>query len=213
MFPIAQRRKTGTAGFTLIETLIGLAILGILLAFGVPEMALWLLKTKAASATELYAEGFKLARRQALSHNAASRVVLTPNVENGQMDWQVDICFIQPGVPCTDASGAWSTTSASASGDPEGAAGFTSVFRSAAALPQSDVLRPTLLPEGSSSVYFTALGWVDTAFEQRLTRIQLDPNLNYAADLPASALTISLAGSVIRCDPNVAITDSRACPP
>ena len=200
-------------GFTLIEALVVLAIFGILLALGVPKMTLWMLSSKAAAATELYAEGFRLARQQALSHNAASRIVLTSNAGNGQMDWQVDICFLKPGVPCTDESGAWSATDAAAPGDPEGGAGFKSVFRSASALPPSYVLQPTLLPQGGTSVYFTSLGWVDTTFDQRLTRIQLDPTDRYKADLPASALAVSLAGTVIKCDASVAITDSRACPP
>ncbi|CDG83471.1 pilus assembly FimT family protein [Janthinobacterium agaricidamnosum] len=199
-------------GFTLLELMVVLVIFGILLAVGVPKMASWSLSNKAAGATELYAEGFKLARQQALGHNAASRIVLTPNALNGQMDWQVDICFPKPGVPCSDQSGSWSTTTAQAVGDPEGAAGFTSVFRGASALPAATVLVPTLSPEGTSSVYFTSLGWVDTSFDQRLSRLTFDPAAAYAATLRSSALVVTLAGTVSKCDPKVAVTDSRGCP-
>jgi type IV fimbrial biogenesis protein FimT len=200
-------------GFTLIEAMVALAILGFLLAVGIPRMTLWTLSSKAMAATEFYAEGFKLARQQALGHNAASRLVLTVNAGNGQMDWQVDLCFPTPGVPCSNESGDWSSTAAPAGGDPQGAAGTASVFRSASALPSATILQPSVLPEGSSSVYFSASGWVDTQFGQRLSRIQFDPAASYAGRLHASALVIGLAGSVIKCDPGVAVSDARACPP
>jgi type IV fimbrial biogenesis protein FimT len=80
-------------------------------------------------------------------------------------------------------------------------------------LPSSALLQPSVLPEGSNSVYFTSAGWVDTGFGQRLSRMQFDPSPAYAGQLPASALVIGLAGSVIKCDPTVVAADSRACPP
>lgn len=214
MFPLIVRSgQRGVHGFTLIEALVVLAIFGVLLALGVPRMTLWILSTKAQAATELYAAGFKLARQQALSHNAVTRLVLLPNAGNGQMDWQVDLCFSRPGVLCSNESGAWSTTTTVASADPEGTGGFTSVFAAADALPSAAILQPSLLPEGSTSVYFNASGWVDTTFGQRLSRMQFDPAPAYAGQLRASALVIGLAGGVIKCDPAAAATDSRACPP
>lgn len=208
--PGAGRRP---GGFTLIELMLALVIFAILLGVGVPRMSAWTLATRAGAADELYVEGFKLARQQALGHNAASRIALTPNPLNGQFDWQVDICFPQPGVPCSDTSGGWSSVAAPAPGDPEGAAGFLSVFRSAEALPRTEVLRPTLTPEGATSIYFTTLGWVDTGFDQRLTRIQLDPGAAYAGSVRASAVTVNLAGTASKCDPLAVAADSRACQP
>lgn len=207
------RQAGAAAGFTLVEALVALAVFAILLALGIPSMSNWMLSNKALAAGELYAEGFRLARLQAIGHNAASRVLFTPNAGNGQMDWQVDLCFPTPVVPCGANSGVWSSTAAAAAGDPEGSAGYKSVFRSAGALPQDTVLTPTLLPDGASALYFTPLGWVDTNFAARLTRIQLDPDVAHAASVRSTALVINLAGSVTRCDPAVAIPDSRACPP
>ena len=210
---IRSARRRG--GFTLLEVLLGLAVCGGILALGVPQMTLWLLANKSRAAGEFYAEGFKLARQQALAHNAASRIVLTQNAGNGQMDWQIDLCFPTPLLPCNSASGNWSSPSAAASNDPEGASGFASVLRVAGSLPQADVLAPTLSPSGSSAIYFTALGWVDTGFEERLTRLQLDPTPAYAGQLHATALVVSLAGTSTMCDPDprLSATDSRACPP
>jgi type IV fimbrial biogenesis protein FimT len=207
------RAAPGAAGFTLVEALVALAILAILLTLGVPRMSEWLQANKAASAAQFYAEGFTLARAQAVSHNSASRLVLTENPASGQMDWQVDICFPSAAVPCSDESGAWSTTAAPSGDDPEGAAGFKSVLRRADSLPNSSVLALTLSPAGATEAYFTSLGWLDTTFSPRLARIGLAPAADSAEVFPASAVVLTLAGIASKCDPNAASHDSRRCPP
>jgi type IV fimbrial biogenesis protein FimT len=200
-------------GFTLIEVLITLTVFAVMLAVGIPAMSTWVLSSKARAASEFYLEGFSMARRQAVTHNAASRIVLTANATSGQMDWQVDICFPQPGLPCNDGAGGWSTTDAPAANDPEGGNGYKSLFRSADNLPPSDVLAPSYLPDGASKVYFTALGWVDTSYGLNLTQVRLDPDPRYVKAVPTVAVAITLAGMASKCDPTVAAGDSRACPP
>lgn len=203
----------GAAGFTLVELLIGLSIFGILLALALPNMGSWLLASRARAAGEFYLDGFAMARRQAVAHNAASRITLSPNPANGQLDWQVDLCFPVPGTPCNAASGVWSSTTTAAGGDPEGALGYKSVQRVASSLPQSDVLAPSMQPEGSSTIYYTPVGWVDTSVANRLVQLRLDPGPAYAAELPPVALAVTLAGMVSKCNPTLAAGDSRACPP
>jgi type IV fimbrial biogenesis protein FimT len=199
-------------GYTLIEVMVGLAILGILLAVGIPSMKNWIVANKARAASEFYLDGLSMARRQAVLHNARSRFVLAPGT-NGQFDWRVDLCFPVSGSPCTDDEGNWSTTAAVSSGDPEGTAGFRSVFRSAASLPPSDLLIPVLAPAGASAVYFTEVGWVDTTIGDRLALLRLDPAPALANDLRTAAVAVTLAGMAAKCDPAVAAPDSRACPP
>lgn len=205
----APPRRVG--GFTLLEALIAMAIMGILLAVGVPNMRNWLQATRATAGAEFYADGFKMARAEALKHNSASRIQLSENSLNGQMNWQVDLCFPTATLPCGEESGDWSSTAAAAAGDPEGASGFKSVLRVADALPKTNVLAPTLTPLGATAVYFTSLGWVDTVFSPRLRRIDLAPVS--AGAFPSSAVVITLAGLTAKCDPTVAASDSRACPP
>ncbi|MBA5688777.1 pilus assembly FimT family protein [Rugamonas apoptosis] len=200
-------------GFTLLEVLITLTVFAVMLAVGIPAMSTWVLTSKVRSANEFYLEGFSMARRQAVSHNAASRIVLTANANSGQMDWQVDICFPQPGLPCNDGAGGWSTTAAPAANDPEGANGYKSVFRAADSLPSTDVLTPSYAPDGASKVYYTALGWVDTSYALNLTRIRLDPDPVYVKAVPTVAVVVTLAGMASKCDPTVAAGDSRGCPP
>ncbi|NRR31540.1 prepilin-type N-terminal cleavage/methylation domain-containing protein [Oxalobacteraceae bacterium] len=208
--PASQR------GLTLIELAIGLGILGFFLAIGVPNMSNWLLVTKVKGASEFYVEGFALARRQAVLHNASSRIVLTQNGTNGQWDWQIDLCFPVAGVPCNAAAGVWSTTLAPAPNDPQGAAGFTSVLREANGLPSSELLIPTTLPEGATSVYYTALGWVDTTVVNgytRLSSLRLDPGSRFVKEVPPVALVVTLAGMATKCNPNLTAKESGACPP
>jgi type IV fimbrial biogenesis protein FimT len=209
MFVQLTRRR----GFTLIEMMVTIVVMSVLLAIAIPNMSAWLLASRARSASEFYMEGFALARRQAVSHNSASRITLTVNPSTGQMDWQVDICFPVPGILCDDNSGTWSTTDAAAANDPQGVAGFRSVFRAANALPGTDVLTPSITPEGATTVYYKPLGWVNTDVDNRVTQLRLDPSSAYAHDVPVSALAISLAGMPTKCDPTKAAGDSRACPP
>ena len=208
--PWRNPRRRPRRGFTLIELTVALAVFGIILALGVPKMTLWVLLNKSRSAAEFYAEGFRLARQQAVSHNAESRILLTPNAGNGQMDWQIDLCF----GTCNASSGAWSSTTVAAHNpqDASGAGDFVSLFRAATSLPQSEVLTPTLLPADAASVYFNSLGWVDGAIDGRLVCLQLDPAPAYAGEIHSAVLMLSLAGTSTKCDPNVAAGDSRACP-
>lgn len=200
-------------GFTLIELLVTITVFGIMLAIGIPNASNWLLTNRARGASEFYADGFSMARRQAVSHNSFSRISLTPNTNTGQMDWQVDICFVGANSACAPDDAGWSTTAAAAANDPQGAAGFKSVFRSADSLPSSEVLLPTTLPAGASQVVYTATGWVDTTFAQRLTQLRLDPASKYAHEVPVVALVVTLAGMATKCDPTLDASDNRACPP
>ncbi len=197
----------------MLEAMVAVAVMGIMVAVGVPRMNDWVQASKAGAAAEFYAEGIKLARAQAVGNNSSSRFLLIENPANGQMDWQVDICFPTPALPCSDESGVWSSTATVAGGDPDGAGGFKSVWRSGAALPASTVQAQSFTPVGATDIYFTSLGWVNTTIAERVTRITLAPAPAKAGAFPTSALAISLAGMVTKCDPNALAHDSRGCPP
>jgi type IV fimbrial biogenesis protein FimT len=209
MHPLTGHRADG---FTLVELMVAIAIMGALLSVGIPSMTTWVVSNKARAAAEFYAEGLAMARREAITRNAASRLVLSPNA-NGQLDWQVDICFPVPGTPCGADSGSWSSVAQAADNDPNADSAYKSVFRAATALPNADVLVPTVQPQGSTGVYFTALGWVDTADVGRLARLQLTPMADLRDAVPPVALVVTLAGIVAKCNPAITAPDTRACPP
>lgn len=200
-----------SAGFSTLELMIGIAILGILIAVGMPSMSAWLAGSKVAGAAEFYAEGFKMARAQAVMHNSASRITLDENATTGQMDWQVDICFPVAGALCNAGSGGWSTTTSAAANDPDGS--FRSVLRSAITLPDTKSMTQTLSPPGATDIYFTSLGWVDTSFSPRLARIDMAPAAGRAGAFPTTAVAVTLAGVAVKCSPTAPAHDSRACPP
>lgn len=203
-----------THGFTLLEIMIALAIMGVVLAVGIPSMSTMVFANKAAAAGQFYSEGFSMARNQALTQNGVSRLLLSKNAGNGQFDWQIDVCFPRSDDPCNAASANWSTTLAPASGDPKGATnGFRSILRRADALPPSTQLTQATSPVDARAVYFTPLGWVDPAFAPRLERIDLTPAGKQAAAAPASAVVLTMAGNGIRCKPQVAANDPQRCPP
>lgn len=201
-------------GFTLLEALIALAILGIVLSIGMPRMAEWIYASKVAAAGQFYAEGFALARNQALTQNGVSRLVLSKNAANGQYDWQIDVCFPRSDEPCNDISTNWSSAAAPATRDPLGAAnGFKSLQRSAEALPPAADLVPSIGPEDANAVYFTPVGWVDPAIGPRIERLALTPSTKHAAAARPLALVLTMAGNAIRCNPLAATTDPQRCPP
>jgi type IV fimbrial biogenesis protein FimT len=202
-----------SAGFTLVEAVIALAIMAVLMAVGIPSLSGWLQARKAAAAASFYKEGFQLARTQAVTHNSASRLVLIENTTSGQMDWRVDICFPTPSTPCNEDSGSWSTAAAAAGADPDQTTGFRSVVRSADALPATNTLMLSLAPSGADTVYFTPLGWVDASISPRVQRIDLAPALGRSGAFRPQAVVVTLAGTASICDPGVASHDSRGCPP
>jgi type IV fimbrial biogenesis protein FimT len=189
-----------------------LAVLGILLAVGIPSMSNWMLTRKAGDAAGFYRDGFMMARSQAVAHNSASRLVLIDNA-NGQMDWRVDICFPTRSVPCSDTSGSWSTASAAAGEDPDQAAGFRSLLRSASNLPSSSAMTSSVLPDGADDVYFTPMGWVDGRVAPRVSRITLAPSARRDRAFPPMAVALTLGGVATICNPASADRSPRKCPP
>ncbi|MCE3264020.1 MAG: prepilin-type N-terminal cleavage/methylation protein [Pseudoduganella sp.] len=200
------------AGVTLIELMIGLAIMGFTLAVGVPSMSHWMQTNRAKGAAEFYADGLATARRQALSHNARSRFVLSEHAGTGQYNWQVDVCFPQPDAPCSSTTGSWSSAAAPAANDPQGENGYKSVYRSAAGLPPSSVIAPVLEPAGAREIYFTELGWVDATGDERVSSIRLHPGSQFQGEVPPVSLVVTLSGMTAKCDPTRSAGDSRACP-
>lgn len=74
-------------GVTLIELLIGIAVLSVLLATGVPMFSEWIQNTQIRTATESIQNGLQLARNEAVKRNANVRFVLTSAA--GLPVWQV----------------------------------------------------------------------------------------------------------------------------
>ena len=200
--------RAQSAGFTLIEMGVVVAIMGILLAVGMPSMSNFILGRKAAGAAVFYQDGLALARNQAIARNANTRLVMTENAANGQMDWRVDICKPDTGEPCDAASSGWSTLTPAANDKT-----LASVQRSAGAMPGPADLAQNFAPAGATDVYFTPLGWVNGAIAPHLSRMTIAPGLNRRGAFKPLTVAITLGGIATVCDADAAAHSPRGCPP
>jgi type IV fimbrial biogenesis protein FimT len=68
-------RAPRTAGFTLIELMIALVVMGILFAVGLPSVTQWLQNSKIRATAEGGLNGLQLARSEAVSRNTTVQLV------------------------------------------------------------------------------------------------------------------------------------------
>jgi type IV fimbrial biogenesis protein FimT len=81
------------SGFSLIELMIGVTIVGILFIMGIPSFKSWIQNTQIRTATEAIQNGIEVARAEAVRRNTLVRFQFTSSVDNS--------CAI------TTASGSW----------------------------------------------------------------------------------------------------------
>lgn len=78
--------RSAQHGATLIEMLIGIAILAILIAVGVPSYKAWIQNTQIRTAAESVLNGMQLARNEAVRRNANVQLVL-----GAQSSWTISV--------------------------------------------------------------------------------------------------------------------------
>lgn len=86
-------------GVTLIELMIGISIVSILLAMGVPSFSLWIQNTQNRTAAESILNGLQLARNEAVKRNAIVRFSLTD--ATGLVTWTVGCVNVTAECPAT----------------------------------------------------------------------------------------------------------------
>ncbi len=80
-------RARAAAGMSLIELLIGIVIVGVLLALGVPSFTAWLQNTQVRNAAESISNGLQLARANAIQRNKS----VTFTMNGPDSSWSVSI--------------------------------------------------------------------------------------------------------------------------
>lgn len=169
-------------GFTLVELLIAVAVLGILTALALPSFTQWIANTKIRSTTESILAGFQLARTEAVRRNGSVQVVLGTNT-----GWTVthvasgDVIQTRPATEGSDKISLVITV-----GGAPVAAG------------------------GTGTVSFNGLGRVANATP--ITQVLVDSTAIAAASSRELQIRINAGGEARACDPSKAASDDpRGC--
>ena len=181
--PSARR----AAGFTLIELMIGIAIMSIVLALGMPSYQAWIKNAKIRSAAESIVYGLQIARSQAVSRNEPVRFTL-----NAGSSWTVGCDVVSAGCPANIQS--------RAAGD--GSSSSVTVVAAAGMPVKFNNLGQMTAPAPAAPATNIAIN------------VDVDPAILSAAESRDLRVVVDVGGAIRMCDPNVALVvpaDSRAC--
>ena len=194
------------SGMSLIEVLIGLAIMGVLLAIGLPNMALWLNNSQIRTAGETMLAGLTLARVEAVRRNQIVRFQLVNNLTAGCVIAQAGTSWV---VSLDDPTGACDQAPSDVAAPRiiqtrSGSEGTTRAVVSAAT---------------AGTVHFNGLGRVTSpGGAANMTQLALSNPTGGTCehvdggDMRCLRINISLGGEAKMCDPAVTDpTDPRRC--
>ena len=194
MLPRPRRR-----GFSLVELLVVVAVLGIVLMLGLPNVSAWLQNTQIRNAAEAAISGLQLARAEALRRNRIVRFNLVDS-----LDASCNLAVTGPNWIVSQADPSASCNlDASDTVDP-----FIVQKRS-----NQDGSPNVTLAASASSVSFNGLG---SAVGGTLQVDFMNPGggscQTAAGPMRCLRVVVSSSGSVRMCDPAVTdTTDPRAC--
>ena len=178
-------RPQSPRGFTLIEMLIGIAIVALLLKIAAPSFRTWMQNTQIRSAAHAIADGMNTARGLAISRNVAVQIQLTSLGNGSSPAWQLALVSA-PAVPVQT----WSSADGASSTQIVQAGGGILTFN-----PLGRVIAPN--PVDSSAP---------------LLQVDVTSN-NDGGDLALRSMRVVVGngGMARMCDPNLAQPDPRAC--
>lgn len=199
MQPVCTTRKKD-AGASLVELIIGLVIMGILLAMGVPAFGNWIQNTRIRTTAEAIQNGLQLAHAEAVHRNDLIRFQLMDSVTN--------TCAL-------------STTSSNwvvSMDDPSGACAST----------PSDTIAPRIIQmrsaaegstnivvaAGQSAIVFNGLGQVIPVPAGAISINLTNPTGGACAPagpMRCMRVEVSTGGQIRMCDPALATTDPQGC--
>jgi type IV fimbrial biogenesis protein FimT len=190
-------------GFSLIELMIGLVVLGIVLMVGLPSLATWLQNTQIRNQTEAVYAGLQLARAEALRRNTSVRFQLFDSLtascsaSTSGKNWVVSLA--DAAANCDENPS--DTAAPQIIQKKDGSEGSANTVVSAT---------------GGSLVTFNGLGRVANAGS--ISQINITNPIGGACktsggDEPMRCLRIGIAsgGQMRMCDPAVTGSDPRAC--
>jgi type IV fimbrial biogenesis protein FimT len=175
--------KKPAVGFSLIELIIAIAIVGLVSAIAMPSYVTWIKNSRVRTAAESIQNGLQTARAEAVKRNASIRFSLSAN-----SNWSIGCVTTSSNCPATILSRFAS----------EGATGGATI---------------TLSPDGTdfpAKATFSNLGLLDNTTTPAPFN-QVDISFS-GADRPLR-VTLGVGGNTRLCDPKttLAATDPRRC--
>jgi type IV fimbrial biogenesis protein FimT len=186
--------QSSTAGFTLVELMIGLAVAAILVVLAIPAYQVWIADAQIRNGAESVADGLRFAQSQAIARNATIEFTINPTTGTG--GWtaqQIDR------VTCAAV----------------GAAAQVATFQEGANLA---VFRA--VPAGATTVQFTSLGLIAAPCDgsTQLAQVQIASSTGVTGTRDLNVLIGDGSGNAGQarikiCDPKWPATDPKGCPP
>ncbi len=215
--------RTFERGFTIVEIMISLVVLGVLIGLGAPGFAEWLQNQQIRAAAEATLNGLQVARGEAVRRNTPVRFQLVSDLSSGcvlasdSVTAPVSVSWV---VSLADPTGACdATTDSGQSPSPagrilqrrtnaEGSPGAlaTSVFVPSPPAPPA--------PQAASTVTFAALVNVVANADGTPSINKIDvTNLNVSPSaMRPLRIIVNSGGSTRMCDPALAAPEARGCP-
>ena len=193
-----MRRHSRSRGFTIIELLVTVAVLGIVLMLGLPNISAWLQNTQIRNSADAMVSGLQLARAEALRRNRPVRFNLVDTLDAS--------CSLAPGGPHWVVSMA--DPSAKCNVDPSDTVDpFFVQKRSSQEGSQNAVIGAS-----ASSLTFNGLGSAGAALQISVTNPSGGACQAAAGPMRCLQVNVSASGSVRMCDPAVGdLADPRRC--
>lgn len=189
-------------GVTLIELMIGIAIVSLLMVVGVPSFSLWIQNTQTRTAAESIQNGLQIARTEAVRRNMNVRFSLAD--ASGAVAWSVDCVNVTADCPAGIQSrsggeggvNARAGVSVAALPSPIPVGHFNTALASGAGLP--------------AGVTFDGIGRVPIAnVGTDIARIDVT---NVKAGVRRMVIVIGTGGQTRMCDPAIALaTNPQGC--
>jgi len=192
----------GKRGFTIIELVVTLALLGVLLALGVPAFGIFIQNTQIKNAAENVLNGLNIAKAEAVRRNAPVRFQLVSNM--------TATCAVSA------SSGSWVVSLDDPAGQCEIAPSDTTAPRTIQKYAQQEGSpKVAVTATGGGSIVFNGLGRVSGAGTSQIDFAHVTSvceHIDAAGTARCLRVLISTGGSMKLCDPKVtAVTDPRHC--
>lgn len=184
-------------GLTLIELLVGMALVAILLGLGAPAMSTYLQNSKLASAAGSYFNGIQAARTEAIRRNVRTEFVLT----------NTPISVLDPAnnAVLSNAGRNWIVRAASG-------ATFSLVEAKSGAEGDASAAGAIQVASSASAIGFNGFGAATGGpYQVNISNPGAGTCAAVGGPVRCRRITVSQGGQVLACDPAAPAGDSRAC--